>query len=142
MIKGKHQQEVVGMLKKLSGDELFDVVDSLNKIKSNPHEKSLYSYYEPDKKSISTADNLFVFLHELGHAKDAAVKRKDTPDNDNEFYVGNKNIRRCKYRSQNSTNSLPVYLSSFTSGLCCNPPSSSKTHDGWLLSPLLLPLLF
>ncbi len=104
MIKGKHQQEVVGMLKKLSGDELFDVVDSLNKIKSNPHEKSLYSYYEPDKKSISTADNLFVFLHELGHAKDSAVKRKDTPDEDNEFYVGNKNIREVYLKERKAFN--------------------------------------
>ena len=104
MIKGKHQQEVVGMLKKLSGDELFDVVDSLNKIKSNPHEKNLYSYYEPDKKSISTADNLFVFLHELGHAKDSAVKRKDTPDNDNEFYVGNKNIREVYLKERKAFN--------------------------------------
>jgi len=104
MIKGKHQQEVIGMLKKLSGDELFDVIDSLKKIKSNSHDKSLYSYYEPDKKSISTADNLFVFLHELGHAKDSAVKRKDTPDKDNEFYVGNKNIREVYLKERKAFN--------------------------------------
>ncbi len=104
MIKGKHQKEVVEMLKKLSGDELFDVIDSLNKIKSNSHEKSLYSYFEPNKKSISTADNLFVFLHELGHAKDSAVKRKDTPDEDNEFYVGNKNIREVYLKERKAFN--------------------------------------
>ena len=47
---------------------------------------------------------MFVFLHELGHAKDSAVKRKDTPDEDNEFYVGNKNIREVYLKERKAFN--------------------------------------
>lgn len=64
------KNELVSLLKKISGDMLFDIAESVDCININDKEKVMKSCYIPYYREIITADNLFTFLHELGHAKD------------------------------------------------------------------------
>ena len=70
MISG-NQEEIVKLLKKVPGEELFDVVDCCNGLNGKDHDQVLASSYNKNTKYINIADNLYVFLHELGHAKDS-----------------------------------------------------------------------
>ena len=79
---------VVEALKKISGDELFETVYSINHFKGT--KDSLDSYFNPTTKMVNVGDDMFVFLHELGHAKDHQTQKglfgwlKDRRYTDNE----------------------------------------------------------
>ena len=66
-IKG-NKDKIVASLKKLSGDELIEMSETIDSIVGMENE--LDSYYMPKDRSLHSGDNLFVVLHELGHAKD------------------------------------------------------------------------
>lgn len=66
-IKG-NKDKIVASLKKLSGDELIEMSETIDSIVGMENE--LESYYMPKDRSLHSGDNLFVVLHELGHAKD------------------------------------------------------------------------
>ena len=63
------RKELINLLKKVPGEELFETVDSIKKLTGKKN--VLDSYFNPVTKNINMGDDLFVFLHELGHAKDA-----------------------------------------------------------------------
>ena len=66
-IKG-NKEAFIPILKQMSGDQLIALsktTDSLVGI-----DKVIESYYNPKDHSINSGDNMFVVLHEEGHAKD------------------------------------------------------------------------
>lgn len=93
--KGK-RDEMIKLLKKVPGEELFEVVDSVNKLKGKDKDESLNSGYSPLNKNITVGDDLMVFLHELGHAKDFQVKNgiKYLKNNAKALYSDNKDIQK------------------------------------------------
>ena len=70
------KKELTKLLKKVPGEELFETVDCINKMKGAPKDKVLDSFYNPMGREITVGDDLMVFLHELGHAKDFAINDK------------------------------------------------------------------
>ena len=66
-IKG-NKQEILKSLKAMPGEELFKLSQSTKKLVGT--KDVLESYYDPGDKSIHSGSNLFVIMHELGHARD------------------------------------------------------------------------
>ena len=66
-IKGD-KAKILKSLKAMPGEELFKVAQTTKKLVGN--KDVLESYYDPANKEIHSGENLFVILHELGHARD------------------------------------------------------------------------
>ncbi len=66
-VKGD-KDKIIASLKRLSGDELLEMSETIDNIEGMQNE--LESYYKPTDRSLHSGDDLFVVLHELGHAKD------------------------------------------------------------------------
>jgi len=66
-IKG-NKKEILKSLKSMPGEELFKLSQSTKKLVGT--KDVLESYYDPGDKSIHSGSNLFVIMHELGHARD------------------------------------------------------------------------
>ena len=66
-IKG-NKQEILKSLKAMPGEELFKLSQSTKTLVGT--KDVLESYYDPGDKSIHSGSNLFVIMHELGHARD------------------------------------------------------------------------
>lgn len=102
-----NKEEITKLLKKVPGDELIEVIESVKKIKGNEKSKTLDSYYDVLSKNINTGDNLMVFLHELGHAKDMAfVKKRDVilTGKDSSIYTSNKEIQKAYLEERKAFN--------------------------------------
>jgi len=59
---------ILPALKAMPGEELFKVAQTTKKLEGTSN--TLSSYYSPKNKSIHSGDDLFIVLHELGHARD------------------------------------------------------------------------
>lgn len=66
-VKGD-SEKLIKTLKHLSGDELLEMSETIKNFEGMANE--LESYFNGLDKSLHSGDNLFVVLHELGHAKD------------------------------------------------------------------------
>ena len=66
-IKG-NKKEIMKSLKSMPGEELFKVAESTKELVGISD--VLESYYNPGDKSIHSGSDLFVIMHELGHARD------------------------------------------------------------------------
>ena len=66
-IKG-NKKEIMKSLKAMPGEELFKLAQSTRSLVGM--NDVLESYYDPGDKSIHSGSNLFVIMHELGHARD------------------------------------------------------------------------
>ena len=66
-IKG-NKKEILKSLKSMPGEELFKLSQSTKKLVGT--KDVLESYYDPGDKSIHSGSNLFVIMHEIGHARD------------------------------------------------------------------------
>ena len=62
------KKEILKSLKAMPGEELFKLSESTKKLVGS--KDVLESYYDPGDKSIHSGSNLFVIMHELGHARD------------------------------------------------------------------------
>ena len=93
-IKG-NKEEVISLLKKVPGEELFETVDTIKQINGKNSDELLLSAYNKLSKKVQMADDLFVFLHELGHAKDGEYNNgiKDLIKNNKHVYEQDKNIQ-------------------------------------------------
>ncbi|MGN1125796.1 MAG: hypothetical protein ACI4SM_06385 [Candidatus Gastranaerophilaceae bacterium] len=103
--KGR-KDELINLLKKVPGEELFETVDSIRKLKCKDDDV-LESYFNPITKNINIGDNLFVFLHELGHAKDAQQHKSiasRTYNDDTLLYTGNKKIQDAYMQERETFN--------------------------------------
>lgn len=95
-------KELKNLMKKVSGDELFEVVDCVNKISGGNSKETKNSYYDPKDKSINTGDNLMVFLHELGHAQDRQVK--NAKGKEWRLYTNNEDIQKTYLKERENFN--------------------------------------
>ena len=66
-IKG-NKKEIMKSLKAMPGEELFKLSQSTKQLVGT--KDVLESYYNPGDRSIHSGSNLFVIMHELGHARD------------------------------------------------------------------------
>lgn len=60
-------------IKKVPGDELFETVYSISHFQGI--KDSMNSCFTPMSKGVKVGDDMFVFLHELGHAKDHQTQK-------------------------------------------------------------------
>ena len=101
-----NREEIVKVLKQVPGEELFEVVDSVNKLKGKEQNSVLSSAYSPLSRNINVGNDLMVFLHELGHAKDFQVKngRKYLKGTANAMFSDNKDIQKTFVEERESFN--------------------------------------
>ncbi len=64
------QEPILNVLKQMPGEELFKLKQSTNKLTGIPDVLSSYSKTTEYERQIVTGNDLFVILHELGHACD------------------------------------------------------------------------
>lgn len=64
------KKSIIEALKQMPGEELFKIAQSTKKLVGMSEKTQRNSYYEPETKSIHAGNDLFVILHELGHAVD------------------------------------------------------------------------
>ena len=64
------QEPILNVLKQMPGEELFKLKQSTNKLVGIPDVLSSYSQTTEAERKIVTGNDLFVILHELGHACD------------------------------------------------------------------------
>lgn len=73
------QEPILNVLKQMPGEELFKLKQSTNKLVGIPDVLSSYSQTTEAERKIVTGNDLFVILHELGHAcdiKDVDMKKQ------------------------------------------------------------------
>lgn len=63
-----NKKKILASLKQMPGEELIKLAQSTKKLVGI--DSPIESYYRPADKSIHSSDQLFVILHELGHARD------------------------------------------------------------------------
>lgn len=104
-LKG-NKTELISLLKKVPGEELFETVDCIKKMNGKDKDKLLDSYYNTLSKNINIGDDLMVFLHELGHAKDAEhLKKMDIlKGKDSRMYTANEDIRKAYLEERENFN--------------------------------------
>ena len=98
------KKSLISLMKKVPGNELFETVDNLGKIKST--DSIFQAGFSPVSKEVLIMDNLFVFLHELGHAKDAQTQKtyREKLLGENKMFTGNKDIRETYLRERETFN--------------------------------------
>ena len=87
-----NQEKILTVMKKMPGEELIALSKNTKQLEGI--DDILHSTYGAVNKRIKTGDNLFVMLHELGHAKDYGevdVKEKETLT---KSIFNNKNINK------------------------------------------------
>ena len=62
------KDKIISSIRRLSGDELLEMSETIDDIVGMENE--LDSYYKPTDRSLHSGEDLFIVLHELGHAKD------------------------------------------------------------------------
>ena len=91
-----NREEMINLLKKVPGNMLMEAAQDVKKYNGLQKDEATLAYSIPSQKIIASADNLFIFLHELGHIKDSeTLKSKDRIERHNEEmqYSGNKKIQ-------------------------------------------------
>ena len=98
------KKSLINLMKKVPGEELFETVENISKMKST--DEIYQAGFSPVSKEVSIMDNLFVFLHELGHAKDAQKQKtyKEKLLGENKMFTGNKDIRETYLRERETFN--------------------------------------
>ena len=98
------KKSLISLIKKVPGNELFETVDNLGKMKSAD---SVYQAgFSPVSKEVSIMDNLFIFLHELGHAKDAQKQKtyREKLLGENKMFTDNKDIKETYLKERETFN--------------------------------------
>ena len=99
-----NKEELINLLKKVPGEELFETVDSIKKMTGKKN--VLESYFNPVTKNINIGDDLFVFLHELGHAKDAQNQKGffNKLVGDGRIFTNDKDIQKTFFKERETFN--------------------------------------
>lgn len=98
------KKSLINLMKKVSGNELFETVENIGKMESTD---SVYQAgFSPVSKEVSIMDDLFVFLHELGHAKDAQNQKtyREKLLGENKMFTGNEDIRKIYLKERETFN--------------------------------------
>lgn len=98
------KKSLISLIKKVPGNELFEAVDNLSKIKSS--DNVYQAGFSPVSKKVDIMDNLFVFLHELGHAKDAQKQKTygEKIMGKNKMFTHNKDIQETYLKERKTFN--------------------------------------
>lgn len=100
-----NRDEMINLLKKVPGHLLFESAQDVKKYSGLKKDEALLAYSMPTEKRIASSDNLFIFLHELGHIKDSeTVKSKNGMErhNDEMQYSGNKKVQDTYLKELNN----------------------------------------
>lgn len=95
-IENFNREEMINLLKKVPGHMLMEAAQDVKKYNGLQKDEALLAYSQPTNNLIASADNLFIFLHELGHIKDAETlksKNRMVRHNEEMQYSGNKKIQ-------------------------------------------------
>lgn len=65
-----NSDKLMPVLKKLSGDELIKMSENVTRLFQTDVDDDSRYFYHPGRKDITTKDNEYILLHELGHSKD------------------------------------------------------------------------
>ena len=98
------KKSLINLLKKVPGHELFETVENIGKMESTD---SIYQAgFSPVSKEVSIMGDLFVFLHELGHAKDAQKQKtyREKLLGENKMFTGNKDIKETYLKERETFN--------------------------------------
>ena len=98
------KKSLINLMKKVSGNELFEAVENISKMESTD---SVYQAgFSPVSKEVSIMDDLFVFLHELGHAKDAQNQKtyREKLLGENKMFTDNKDIQKTYLKERETFN--------------------------------------
>ena len=98
------KKNLINLMKKVPGHELFETVENISKMESTD---SVYQAgFSPVSKEVSIMDDLFVFLHELGHAKDAQKQKtyREKLLGENKMFTGNKDIKETYLKERETFN--------------------------------------
>ena len=79
------EEEIMKVLKKMPGEELLKLKKNVSELEGTTEVLRSHSKTGKDKRTIYTGDDLFVILHELGHA----VDMKDVDMNNLQYTVQN-----------------------------------------------------
>ncbi len=71
-----NSSKMMPVLKKLSGDELIKMCENVTRLFQSDDDDDSRFFYHPGRKDVTSCENEYVLLHELGHAKD--MKYYDT----------------------------------------------------------------
>lgn len=93
---------VVNALKKVPGDELFETVYSISHFQGI--KDSMNSCFTPMSKGVKVGDDMFVFLHELGHAKDHQTQKGFFELLKDKRYSDNKDIQKAYLKEREAFN--------------------------------------
>ena len=93
---------VVNALKKVPGDELFETVYSISHFQGI--KDSMNSCFTPMSKGVKVGDDMFVFLHELGHAKDHQTQKGFFGLLKDNKYSDNKDIQETYLKEREAFN--------------------------------------
>ena len=91
-IEEDNQNEIINLLKKVPGHLLYEAAEDIEEYHGMEPDMVLYTNCSHTVRSVTTCDNLYAFLHELGHLKDS--------ENGSDFYdeigqySGDKNIQK------------------------------------------------
>ena len=100
-----NREEMLSLLKKVPGHLLFESAQDVKKFSGLKKDEALLAHSIASEKIIASADNLFIYLHELGHIKDAeTLKTKNDMKrhNDEMQYSGNKKIQDTYLKELNN----------------------------------------
>lgn len=97
------EKELKNLLKKVPGDELFEVVDCVKLMYGNDKDEKLDAYFNSQDKSIKVGDNLMSFLHELGHARDNQVETPKTLK-EVQLFTNNEDIQKTYLKERTRFN--------------------------------------
>ena len=89
-------------MKKVPGDELFEAVYSISHFQGikNPMDSS----FSPMSKGVKVGDDMFIFLHELGHAKDHQTQKGLFKLLKDRRYTDNKDIQTAYLKERETFN--------------------------------------
>ena len=99
-----NKKNVINLLKNVSGEELFEAIANVKKIEGIKNAAN--GSFSPAFKSINVGDNLYVFLHELGHAKDAQNQKttKEKMLGLSKMFTDNKDIQETYLKEREMFN--------------------------------------
>ena len=99
-----NKEELINLLKKVPGEELFETVDSIKKLTGK--KDVLDSYFNPVTKNVNMGNDLFVFLHELGHAKDAQNQKgfMNKLVGEGRMFTNNEEIQKTFFKERETFN--------------------------------------
>lgn len=99
-----NKKDLVNLLKKVPGEELFETIENIGKMSSA--DSNYQANFKPVSKDVSTIDSLYVFLHELGHAKDSQNQKTYGKKllGENKMFTDNKDIKETYLKERDTFN--------------------------------------